>query len=56
MYMLFHISVKLVFYIKGSTEAGVQINSFGSGHGVMAGFCEHSNEPSVFIKAGTFPE
>jgi hypothetical protein len=24
----------------------------GSGQGLVAGFCEHGNEPSVYIKGG----
>jgi len=28
--------------------------SSGSGYGAVAGSCEHGNEPSGFIKAGSF--
>jgi hypothetical protein len=28
----------------------------GSGHGSVAGSCEHGNEPAGYIKAGDFPD
>jgi hypothetical protein len=30
------------------------LDSSGSGSGLMAGSCEHGNEPSCYIKAGNF--
>jgi len=30
------------------------VDSFGSGHGPVAGSCEHGNEPSDSIKGGEF--
>jgi hypothetical protein len=34
--------------------AGCELDSYGSGQGPVAGFCEHGNDPSVSIKGGEF--
>jgi hypothetical protein len=38
----------------GNRDRWGELDSAGSGQGPVAGFCEHSNEPSGFIKKAVY--
>jgi hypothetical protein len=39
---------------QGNRVGRCGLDSSGSGQGPFAGFCEHDNEPSSYIKGGNF--